>query len=106
MEGVVGGILQICLGPSKIGEKVVFTRDVVHINGLNMRRADISHVLRHNDKVQVRILIFREKNDRFADYIESINFFQSLSYLWFSISFFSILTNNLSIFNIFTLDIQ
>ena len=56
-EGVVGGILQICLGPSKIGEKVVFTREVVHINGLNMRRADISHVLRHNDKVQVRVCL-------------------------------------------------
>ena len=75
MDGVVGGILQICLGPSKIGEKVVFTRDVVHINGLNMRRADISHVLRHNDKVQVRILIFREKNDRFADLYRINQFF-------------------------------
>ena len=51
----MGGILQICLGPSKIGEKVVFTRDVVYINGLNMRRADLGYVLRHNDKVQVRL---------------------------------------------------
>ena len=57
-EGCVGGILQICLGPSKIGQKVVFTREVVHVNGLNMRKADLGHVLRPNDKVQVQGLLY------------------------------------------------
>ena len=54
-QGVTGGVVQIIGGPNKIGEMVVFDRGSTYVYGSSMRLADLSYVIKLNDKVQLEI---------------------------------------------------
>ena len=55
-QGYTGGILQVMGGGSKIGERAVFSRDNVFVFGARMARADLSYVMKVNNKVELEEL--------------------------------------------------
>ena len=54
-QGYTGSILQVMGGGSKIGERAVFSRDNVFVFWARMARADLSYVMKVNDKVQLEL---------------------------------------------------
>ena len=54
-QGYTGSILQVMGGGSKIGERAVFSRDNVYVFWARMAQADLSYVMKVNDKVQLEL---------------------------------------------------
>ena len=55
-QGYTGSILQVMCGGSKIGERAVFSRDNVYVFWARMAQADLSYVMKVNDKVELEEL--------------------------------------------------
>ena len=64
--GHASGILQVMGGSSKIGERAFFSREQVFVFGARMARADLAHVLRVGDKVQLELEALEEPVARFG----------------------------------------
>lgn len=53
--GCTGGIIQVTGGSGRIGERAVFGRENTYVFGVRMNRADLAHILRLGDKVQMEL---------------------------------------------------
>jgi len=63
--GCTGGVVQIVGGPNKIGEMVVFCRNSTYIYGSSMKLADLSYVIKLNDKIQLEIAELLPSSDEY-----------------------------------------
>ena len=54
-QGCTEGVAQIIGGPGKLGERVLFNRNNTYVFGASMKNADLSYVLKFNDKIQFEL---------------------------------------------------
>ena len=82
-QGVVSGVLHITTGSKYIGEKVLFSRSELYIFEACMALADLSFILKENDKLYVHLqeLTLEEKQQSLCKYGSQISFKAKCAYV-------------------------